>query len=418
MGNLYKYIVVMAAGLMPLAAGAAEPVPGASYAGLLDWLQAHNPELQAARLESDAAAQQAEAAGALPDPSVRIEWRDVNQAGGTTLDPNRVGGMKYTVLQPIPGWGKRSAQRQVAGASAEMAQAQARAVEAELRARLRLVFAQYYRAAQALQLNGELTNFAVSTAQQAQARYENGLASQGEWTKARLEQSALENERFGLEAEQRRVQARLNALLNRDSLAPLAEPQALPDLPAPLPDEVELQRRLQAGNPQLQGQVAQSAAAAGEADLAKRNLTPDFILAAGPTQARNGGRNWDAMLEFTVPLQFGAHHAHRHEAENRLEASRAREQALAQELRAQLSEHAAAARAAEGQLQLARKQTLPLAELAFKSVLLNYQNGRADYAALWMARRELQQARLNALDAQVAQQMHWAEIERLTGETR
>jgi cobalt-zinc-cadmium efflux system outer membrane protein len=81
-----------------------------------------------------------------------------------------------------------------------------------------------------------------------------------------------------------------------------------------------------------------------------------------------------------------------------------------------MSEHGAALRAASEQLQLIRTQTLPLTELAYKSVLSGYQNGSMDYATLWQARRELQRNRVDELDAQLAQQIHLAEIERLIGE--
>lgn len=396
---------------------ASETLPGADVAGLWQYLEQNSTELNAAQLESSAAEQRAAASGALPDPSVRIEWQDINQANGVTLNPSRVAAVKYSVLQPIPGWGKRDAQKQTAAANASLAKAQLQAVSAELRAQVKLTFARYYRTFYAMQLNTELSTFAASASKLAQSRYERGLGSQQEWVKAQLDAAALNSEGFALQAEFRKAQARLNALLNRNSDAPLAAPQLLPELPAAsLLDEAQLQQRLLASSPQLSKQTALSAAAQGEVSLARKNQTPDFVVAVSPVQRGNGVSSWDAMLEFTIPLQQSSHSAHRHEANESLRASQAREQALAQNLTAELGEHRAALMASTEQLQLIRQQTLPLVEMAFKSALAAYQNGRLDYATLWQARREVQRNKLDELDALANQQTHLAEIERLLGE--
>jgi outer membrane protein TolC len=395
----------------------ATELPGADVAGLWQYLEQNNAELEAARYDSRAAAQRAEATGALPDPSLRIEWQDINQANGATLNPSKVAGMKYSVLQPIPGWGKRDAQRQTAAANVSLAQAQQRVIGAELRAQVKLTFVSYYRTFNAMQLNEELQTFAASASKLAQLRYERGQGNQQEWVKAQLDEASLRSEGFALKAEYRKAQARLNALLNRASDAPLAEPQVLPELPAAsVLDEAQLQQRLRASSPQLSRQSALSAAARGEVDIARKNQTPDFVVAVSPVQRGNGISSWDAMLEFTIPLQQSSHSAHRHEANEMLRASQAREQSLGQNLSAELGEHKAALAASSEQLQLIRQQTMPLVEMAFKSALVAYQNGRLDYATLWQARREVQRNKLDELDALANQQIHLAEIERLLGE--
>jgi outer membrane protein TolC len=398
---------------------ASEPVKllGADLPALWQYLEQNNAELNAARLESRAEDERVEASGVLPDPSLRIEWLDINQANGVTLNPTQVAGVKYSVLQPIPGWGKREVQKQTAVANANTAKAQQRMVSAELRAKLRLTFAQYYRAFHATQLNEELMVFAASASKLAQSRYERGQGGQQEWIKAQLEESVLKSYGYTLRSELRKTQARLNALLNRSNDAPLATPQVLPEIPSiSILEESQLQKRLQSSSPQLSRQNAMSASAQGEVDMARKNQTPDFIVAIAPVQYGNGIRSWDAMLEFTIPLQQGSHNSHRHEADQRLSASQAREQALEQNLNAELSEHKAALTASTEQLQLIQQQSLPLIEMAFKNALTAYQNGRLDYATLWQVRREVQRNKLDELDALTNQQFHIAEIERLLGE--
>lgn len=402
-----------------ISATAAEPValPGADMAGLWQYLEQNSAELDAARLEASAAEQRSAATGALPDPSLRIEWQDINQAGGATLNPAQVAAVKYSVLQPIPGWGKRDAQKQTAAANASLAKAQQQAIGAELRAQMKLTFARYYRTFYAMQLNEELKSFAASASKLAQSRYERGVGSQQEWLKAQLDEATLQSDSYSLQAEYRKAQARLNALLNRASDAPLAEPRVLPALPqASVLDEAQLQQRLRTSSPQLHRQNAMSASAQGEVAMAHKNRIPDFIVALAPVQRGNGVSSWDAMLEFTLPLQQGSHSAHQHEAEESLSASQARERVLEHNLLAELGEHRAALAASSEQLQLIRQRVLPLVEMTFKSALAAYQNSRLDYATLWQARREVQRNKLDELDALVDQQIHLAEIERLLGE--
>lgn len=401
--------------LLAPATGRAETVPGANLPGLIEWLERDSAELAAVRHEAAGAAQQLQAAGALPDPSLRIEWAGVNRSA-VPFDPAGSDATKYTVLQPLPGWGKRDAQRQMAQAGAALAEAQQRAVGAELRARLRLEFARYYQAYRALALNEDLSAFTTSAARLVQSRYETGAASQQELVRAQLEQAARQSEQLQQAGDLAQTQARLNALLNRPAYAALDAPQALPVVPAPIRlDEAELGQRLRASSPQLAGQAAQTELARGKAELAQRNLNPDFILGIAPVQRGSRFNSWDAMLEFTLPLQRAGHHAHQHEAGEMLEASRARQQAVETRLLGELREHLAALGAARARQQLTRERVLPLAELAFKSALAGNRSGEVDFTTLLDARRQLQKARVDELDAEVTQQLHLAEIERLIG---
>ncbi len=414
MGNGFRFIFF--ALLIAYPAWGAERVPGASAQDLLQWLEQDSAELAAARHEATGARQRAEAAGALPDPSLRIEWFGISRTN-PTLAPSQVGSMKYTVLQPLPGRGKRDLQKQVAEAGAVYAREQQRAVGADLRTQVKIAFAGYYRAHHALLLNEELGRFADSAARLARTRYETGLATQQELVKAQLEQSALQSERFALQADLSQNQARINALLNRPAHAELQAPAVLRPLPPPaVLDEAALERRLRSESPQLAGQAAQVAAAEGGVELARKNLTPDFILGIAPVQRGSRLDSWDAMLEFTIPLQRVAHHTHQHEASEMLEASRARQQAIEARLVADLREQYAALEAARNLEVLAHQRSLPLAELAFNGARAGYRNGRVDFATLLEARRQLRQARLDELDARVAQQVRLAEIERLIGE--
>jgi outer membrane protein TolC len=412
MGNVLK--ILFCIWLLAPSAWGAEAVPGATAQSLLQWLEQGSGEIAAAKFDTASARQRAAAAGTLPDPSVRIEWQDVN---GAKVLPGQVGAMKYTVLQALPGWGKRDAQKQVAVAQTAVALEQERVVRNELRARVKTSFARYYRAHRALLLNAELAQFTDAVALQAKVRYENNRATQQELVRAQLEQAALQSERIALQSEYSQEQARINALLNRFAGEPLAAPESLRSLP---PSEAlnpqQLESRLAQSSPQLAGMTAQTTVALSSAELAQKNLTPDFVLGIGPKQVGNNFNTWEAMLEFTVPLQRAGHDAHQNEAEQMLQADRARLMAAEAKLMGELREHYAALQAAREQETLTHQRVLPLAELAYNGALEGYRNGRVDFATLLEAKRQIQKARLDELNASVEQQIHLAEIERLTGE--
>ncbi|MBI3901656.1 MAG: TolC family protein [Nitrosomonadales bacterium] len=412
MGNILRILCCALLFISP--AWGAAPVPGATVQELLQWLEQGNGEIAAAKSDTQSARLRAESAGSLPDPSVRIEWQDIN---GLNVLPGQAGAMKYTVLQALPGWGKRDAQKQVASAQTAVAQEQERALSTELRSRVKLEFARYYRTYQALQLNEELGKFADTVADLAKSRYESGLTTQQELIRAQLEQSALRSEHISLHSAYSQSQARINALLNRPADAELAAPASLRALPPPAVLNPEtLEQKLSQSNPQLAGLVAQTTVSLSSSELANKNLTPDFVLGVGPVQRGSRFSTWEAMLEFTVPLQRSSHGAHQREAEEMLQADRARLMGAEARLLAELREHYAALQGAREQETLTQQQVLPLAELAFNGALAGYQNGRVDFATLLEARRQIQKAKLDELDARIEQQIHLAEIERLTGE--
>lgn len=391
-------------------------VPGASAQDLLQWLERDSPELQAAQHDAASAADGADAAGVLPDPSVRIEWWDIPN-NNPTLDPRADGMTMYKLIQPIPGWGKLDAQKRAAEAGADAARARQRAVRADLRTQVKLAYARYYRAFHALQLNQELAAFADSVAQLARSRYETGLASQQEMIRAQLEQSGLQTERYALQADLSQSQAAINALLDRPARAPLQDPAALRPLPPPaVLNEDALMQRLRDASPVLAGEAAQVRGAQSSADLARRNKRPDFMVGIGPTQRGGSFSTFGAMLEFTVPLHSEARGAQQREAEEAAEAGRARLRAAQARLAGELRQRYAALEAAGQQEALDSQRALPLAELAFKGALAGYRNGNVDFATLLEAKRQVQKARLDELDAQVAQQVNLAGIEQLIGE--
>jgi outer membrane protein, heavy metal efflux system len=267
---------------------AQEAALGADLQGLLAFARAQSPELRAMRDEADAAAQRIGPAGALPDPVLRVELMNINNYGtnsAPSLLPWRVGETKYTLMQSLPGWGKRDLKRDAAAADAKQASARAEGAWSELSARIKATYAEYFRAAGNERLASEVLGLMSRLEQIAQVRYAGGLAVQQDAIRAQLEQTAMRTELIALEAEKRQIAARLNALLARDGSSPLAEPQALCSLPALVTaDAASLAERARTRNPLIAAELARLSGAQKNRELTQRNRYPDLLVGVAPSQ--------------------------------------------------------------------------------------------------------------------------------------
>ena len=395
----------------------AEPLPGASVESLLAAAREHSPDVRMVRLEAEAARERIQPAGALPDPVLRIELENITRNGSqnATLNPAQVGDTKYTLMQPLPFWGKRDLRRGVASAEAEQASSRAADTWAEVAGRIKTLYAQYWLTSQSLKLTRENIELTRHLEQIAQVRYAGGLAAQQDAIRAQLERSAMEAELVGMESEFHHLMVFLNAMLARPSGAALAEPVSLRPLPERL-DGLALNTRLLAANPQLAIEGARVGGAEKSRDLAYRNRYPDLTLGVVPMQVGNRVETWSLMLEMNLPLQQGTRRSQERESERMLEAAAARKEAIGHRLQGDLDAAISNLESARTTEQITRSRLLPQSELTFRSALAGYENGKVDFATLLDAQRQIRNARLALMRAQAGQQMRLAEIERLLGE--
>lgn len=406
-------LVAAASGL-----GAAEL--GADVDSLLSYARTHNPELAAMRFEADAAGQRIQPAGALPDPVMRVELENINNYGTdrrASLLPSKVGETKYTLMQPIPLWGKRELRRDAAAADAQQAAARADIVWRELAAKLKAGFAQYYLVTGNERLTIEILDLLSSLERLAQSRYAGGLVAQQDAIRAQVEQTAMRSELIALDNEKRQVRTRLNALLARDVTSPLAEPQALRQLPGvTVTDAGSLAQRARAANPALAAEEARLRTAQSNRELTYKNRYPDLNVGISPTQMGSRITTWGVMVELNIPLQQQTRRLQESESETMISAQRSRIEALANQLLGELGENLSALDAARRSETLITTHLLPQSEVGFRSALAAYETGKVDFATLLDAQRQIRKARQDRLKAQVEARLRLADIERIVGE--
>ena len=397
----------------------AEP-PGASVESLLDVARRDNPDYAVTRFEADAAAERVYPAGALPDPTLRTELQNVTNYGsdaGPNVLPGRVGSTKYTLIQPLPFWGKRDLKREAAEADANQARGRSEASWADLSARIKTAYAQFYQAVRSEALTREIAALLKGLESITRARYANGLIPQQDAIRVQLEQTGLQGDLVMWETERHHMQSRLNAMLRRPAHAPLAEPQRLRPLPPPARlDYTTLEERLRARNPLLFAEAARVSAAEKSRELAYRNRYPDFSVGVSPIQSGSRVNEWELMVEMNIPLQQESRRSQEREAQAMLSAAQSRQDATQNQLLADLAENLAALDSAQRVEKLVRGSLLPQAQMTFEAALAAYENGKVDFATLLDAQRQIRKAQLDELKAQTDAQVRLADIERLLGE--
>jgi cobalt-zinc-cadmium efflux system outer membrane protein len=399
---------------------AAEQLIGGRVESLLEFARDRHPEFAALRAEAESAAARIEPAGALPDPVLRTELRDITNEGrdaSANLLPPRIGGARYTFSQSLPWAGKRDLRRDVAGADANEAMALARVGWLELATKIKLTYAQHHVHLLSIRYAKENLDLMHRVADIARTRYASGFGGQQDALRAQTEIVGMETDLAMLEGESAQASARIRALLGRPENVKLRPPEELRPLPpvAKLALPV-LEDRLRARNPQLAASDARIAGAEKNRELVELNNYPDVTLGISPTQTRNRVSQWELMFEINIPLQQDSRRAQEREAELRLDAARLRRTDALNQTLATLAESVAGLQVAQRLELLVSGGLLPQAELNLNAALAAYETGRAEFAMVLDAHRQLRRARTDLVKARGDQQMRLAEIEKMVGE--
>ncbi|HNN15537.1 MAG TPA: TolC family protein [Accumulibacter sp.] len=392
---------------------------GSSVEGLLQAAMDRNPEIASMRFDADAAAERVAPAGALPDPKLRTELRDITRMGeqNPTLLPGRVGSTRYLLMQDLPWMGKRGLKREVAESQAQAARSRAAGAWVELAGKIKTTYAELYYLDQNERLSREILDLMARLEKVAQVRYAGGLAAQQDVIRAQVEQSTMRNELIALDAERRQLQARLNALVGRPTAETLAAPEQIRALPSlEQVNFAALERRARLNNPLLRTEESQIRAAEKNRELTYKNRYPDFNVGISPIQYQGSIKEWELMVEMNIPLQQESRRAQERESEAMLAAARSRQEVVMNQVLADLYANVAGFESARRTLALTTESLLPQSELNFRSAMAGYQTGKVDFATLLDAQRQIRQTKLNQIKAGVDAQKRLADIESIVGE--
>lgn len=394
-----------------IAFGAAAADTKSELTDLLALARRINPDVAVMRLEADAASARVDSAGAFDDPKFKIELMTPRDR------PGDVSGELYQIRQMLPFWGKRAMRREIAEWDARKAYASVREVENQVAYRIKAAYAEYHAAHLALNETRKLSATLKRLADIASARYAQNAAPQADVTGANGEFGALTAELARIEAERVDAAARLNRLLGRASNTPLAaKPVARPVPPLKALDATSLTERARRGAPSINAALAGVASADGARRLAEREWYPDVELGLGVTRSDGRLEGYQAMVEFSLPLQWGTRRAAEREAAAMAGAARLRLDAVRLDLDADIVRARADLAAAVTRRGVVAKTTLPQSRIALDTAVKAYGLGRAEFPAVLIAEQALRRAVVESIEAGLQEQIALAEIERLVGE--
>ena len=409
----YRRRRVLAAGLalaflaVPVAraAGDSAPVPGATVDGLLALVRKLNPDLAAAALDREAAVAEITPAGALEDPMLNVT-RD--QGFRQTM---------ATVSQTFPLWGKRGLRTDVATADADAARGREGDVARRLEERVKVTFADYYEAEEAIKVTEDIGALLDTVSATARARYRQGTGGQSDALRAALERTRLETKLAALRQAVEAAKAKINALIGRPATARLAKPAALPGVPAA--DTLSfnaLVARARQSNPMLAAARAEIAAAQGERRLVDKSWYPDLTVTAGIDELPGMSPQPVVGIGIKVPLQWGVRDAQAHAATAKQSAAQSRLDSGLLGIESDLREALTQLQHADHVRDLLTTSLAPQSEAAYQSAVASYQLGRGDLTSILDAARQRLEIRLDLLRTDTEAQMAFAAIQRLVGD--
>lgn len=387
------------------ALAAEQTLPGATAESVVAVAKRLNPTVAAAALEFDAAVHKIGTAGVLADPTLILEAWDVNRQG--------VGQRRIGIDQELKLWGKYGLERNVATADADAAKFQGRATVTELIAQVITAHGEYNAAYEAVGVATEIKRRYDETLGLLRSRYGTTSVDRQDVIKAEIEAATADGDVVRRQGEQKAAAARLNALIGRPSLAPLAPPTGFRAIKAISLAQVQALAR--SANPMLALAGAQSNSAAQTKSLTDLNYYPDVTLGAKYVQRPGTEDTGEFMLGVKLPLHYEVKDAEQRAAGARLGAAQARSEALRLRVDGQIADAWFSVDALRKVVQIYASRQLPPARSSLDNARNGFQAGTSDLSAVFEAERRLRTVQLDLLKLKVELQAKYAEMERLAG---
>ena len=383
----------------------AADLPGATIESVVAIAKRLNPTVAAAALDFDAAVHKIGTAGVLADPTLILEAWDVNRRG--------VGQRRIGIDQEVKLWGKYGLERNIAQADADAAKFQGRATVTELIAQVIAAHGEYNAAYEAVGISLEIKRRYDETLGLLRSRYGATSVDQQDVIKAEIEAAAAEADVIRRQGEQKSAAARLNALIGRPSLAPLAAPTGFRAVKAVSLAQVQALAR--SANPMLALAGAQSNSAAETKSLTDLNYYPDVTLGAKYVQRPSTEDTGEFTLGVKLPLHYEVKDAEQRAAGARLGAAQARNEALRLRIDGQIADAWFSVDALRKVVQIYATRQLPPARSSVDNARNGFQAGTSDLSSVFESERRLRTVQLDLLKLKVELQTKYAEMERLAG---
>ena len=378
---------------------------GATAESVIAFAKRLNPTVAAAALDFDAATHKVGTAGVMADPTLIIEAWDVNRQG--------VGQRRIGFDQEIKLWGKYGLERDIARSDADAAKFQGRATVVELVAQVVVAHGEYNAAYEAIGIATDIKRRYDEIVGLLRSRYGSTSVDQQDVIKADIEAATAEGDLVRRQGELKSAAARLNALIGRPSMAPLAAPTGFRSMKTVGLSQVQALAR--SANPMLALAGAQSNLAAQTKSLTDLNYYPDVNVGAKYVQRPRAEDTAEFTLGVKLPLHYDVKDAEQRAAGARLGAAEARSEALRLRIDGQIADAWFGIDALQKVLRIYSLRQLPPSRSSVENARNGFQAGSSDLSLVFESERRLRAVQLDILKLRVELQSKYAELERLAG---
>ena len=281
MNRQIVFIIIIIALALTQSAGALEhsgdanaPVELEDYLALA---ALNNAGLQVAFEQWKIAVEQVPQAKSLPDP--KFTYGYFIEEVETRVGPQR---NRLEIMQTFPWFGEIEARTDAAAAVAKAARKRYEAAKLKLFAEVKDAFYEYSYLASAIEIAKENLELIQHFEEVARTKYMAAATGHPDVIRAQIELARLEDRLKTLEELRKPIVARLNAVLNRQSLEMLPWPRKAEFLAAEINREKIIDLLL-ARNPELEALDFELQAAKDKVELAKKKFWPDVGVGVGWT---------------------------------------------------------------------------------------------------------------------------------------
>lgn len=401
-------------------AGPGELRPSSSLAQLVAEAVQNNPDIQAARMEKEAAAQRVAPAASLEDPMLEAGVLNV-PTDSFRFDREDMTMKMIGLSQRFPYPGKRGLREEVATRDMEATGFTLQETVNRTIRDLKVAYFDLGLAHASTQLVERSKAVLDRFLRIAESRYAVGQGSQADVLKAQTQLSRMTEEIIKLERERRMLEAEINRLLGRALAAAPVVPEAAALRETPLRLEALHERALR-NRPQLLALQSAIARSDKMQELAQKDYYPDFDVrfSYGQRDSMPDGTKRSDLVSLTLAInlpvwreakrgpRLAEAQAMREQAQRMYEAQR---NELAMKLRQQLA-------AAEQNLrsaQLYAKDILPQSRLTVEAALAAYRVNRVEFMTLLDSQMSVFNFEIAHGTAVASYNKALAEIDLLTG---
>ena len=378
--------------------------------GLIEELEAANPEIKAARQRWEAAKAVVPQVQTLPDPTLQLGYQRM------PMVPPVVEGAMYGFGQEIPFPGKLGLKGEVAQREADRIEQEFHATRLRLIAGLKEAYFSLHFVHKSIEIVGRNKALLMQFEKTAKARYTVGQAAQQDVFRAQVEISRVLDRLAVLDQQKESLHAAINRLINRPPAAPLGTPEEIQTsiLTVPLQD---LNRRAEAFSPALLATAKSIDRSERSVSLAKRQYYPDFdVSALGLRNDKINDNGYQVIVGIKIPLFYETKQKQGvREALAGLEGAREDYVATKQDLLFQVKDGFVQAQRAERLITILRDAIIPQATLALQAAQVGYTVGKVDFLTLLNSLLTLQDSQLELHGEMVNHERALARLEAVTG---